>query len=264
MLTKLNINIKMLYSGYLSILFIMIALLTVSCSKEEDSLPQEFHKRPLVEVFKAEWCSSCPAANHQLGEIIDIHGESVLSAGIHFDDKLQLHFPNTTAFMVEYYGLNFMPAMLVNRTIDLGSELIVMVNRQLGEKSKTGIKLETAIEDNSLNIKVHYLSSEDQDNLHLTVYLVEDNVPESSPGAQAAGGGNYIHRNVLREVLSSKMGVPVNLKANAAYNMEFTVSNVKKYKIPDLKVLAFLHMDNTGSYDYINGNSVKAGENSDW
>jgi thiol-disulfide isomerase/thioredoxin len=257
-------KLKKIESGFYFILIVLVSSLALSCGKENESLPQEFEKKPLVEVFKAEWCSSCPAANHQLGEIIDLHGESVLSIGMHFDDKLQLHFPTTTSFMVEFYGLNFMPAMLVNRTIDLDSELIVRLNRKLGEKSETGVKLETFIEENSLNIKVHYLSSADQNNLHLSVYLVEDNVPESSHGAQAAGGGNYIHRNVLREVLTPKMGVPVNLKANKEDAMEFTVSNVKKYKIPDLKVLAFLHMDNSGSYAYINGNSVKAGENADW
>lgn len=265
MVVMLNMKIKMVNSSFFFFLLVLISLLSTSCLKEKESLQQEFEKRPLVEVFKAEWCGSCPAANHQLGEIIALHGESVISAGIHFDDKLQLHFPPTASFMVEYYGLNFLPNILVNRFNDRDSELVVRVNRELGLKTDAGVKLETEIEGNSLNIRVYYMSSADHDNLHLSVYLVEDNVPESSPGAQAGGGGgNYIHRNVLREVLTSKMGIPVNIKANAVYMTEYELSNIKKYNIQDLKVLAFLHKDSTDSYDYINGNAAKAGENADW
>ena len=250
-----------------TVIFILLSLsfLISSCKKEDPGmLNGEFDKKVLVEEFTAEWCGFCTQAAPDFNEIIDKYGDEALCVGVHYSDFYEVSYPATALYLFEFYKVNGLPGTLVNRNYDETREWIVQVEKNLGYKSNAGIKLETDVLDNKLNINVHYTANKDYENILLSVYLVEDHVVESSPGAQSGGGGNFIHRNVLREVLTSKTGNPVTIKTDSSYVTSFTVSNISKYKKADLKIMAFLNEGISKSFEFINGNQTSAGLDSGW
>lgn len=250
-----------------SVLLLFFFILTIaSCKKEEDpgSPNGKYEQRVLFEEFRAEWCGICTKAAPKFNEIVEKYGNQVMCVGMHYTDNHEVKFPPTTKYFFDFFDLNGVPSVLVNKKQDETKEWIVQVEKKMGYKSTAGIKLNTKITDNILDIEVISDSEINLDNVLLTVYLVEDNVPESSPGAQSGGGGKFIHRNLLREVLTSKAGDPISIKIDNNHIAKFKVENISKYKKSDLYVMAFLHESSTKYHEYLNGNFVKAGQDSGW
>jgi thiol-disulfide isomerase/thioredoxin len=239
-----------------------------SCKKDADDTPGslvgKYEQRVLFEEFRAEWCGICTKAAPKFDEIVDKYGDQVMCVGMHYSDNYEVKYPPTTKYFFDFFDLNGVPSVLVNKKQDETKEWIVQVEKNMGYKSTAGIKLNTKITGNILDIEVLCASEINLENALLTVYIVEDNVPESSPGAQSGGGGKFIHRNLLREVLTSKAGDPVSIKTDNNSVVKFKIENISKYKKADLYVMAFLHESSSKSHEYLNGNFVKAGQDSDW
>ncbi|HHH53569.1 MAG TPA: Omp28-related outer membrane protein [Bacteroidetes bacterium] len=251
------------YSKVLAILSLTILL--IGCTKDENlnNFPSAFTKKVIIEEFSGEWCASCVTGTKKFLEILRNSPNTAIGVSIHSGDPLELQYPAIAPFLISEFDIKYFPFALIDRTIDESLDWDVLVDQRTQIKYNAGLKLETEIIDNSLNIIIKYASTVDFDNVLLSVYLTEDNVPESSPGAQAAGGGNYIHQKVLREVLSSKIGDPIQLKKEIIYQKEYSI-NISKYKKTDLNIVAFLHFGSSSQYEVINSNNVKAGESSDW
>ena len=251
---------------YLALIFFISSMLFAnSCKKEDpDLIAGEYDKKVLVEEFTAEWCGFCTLAAKDFNAIIDKYPDQALCIGVHYSDFYEVTYPATAPYLFDFYKIDGLPGTLINRKYDETKEWIVQVENKLGDKSNAGIKIETDLYENSMDIKVHYTANQNYDNILLSVYLVEDHVTESSPGAQSGGGGKFIHRNVLREVLTAKTGDPVQIKAYSSYIANFTVAGISKYKKADLKVMAFLTGGISKSFEFINGNQVSAGQYSGW
>lgn len=237
-----------------------------SCKKSDinNDFPISFVKRVVIEEFTGEWCSSCVSGAKQFQSLLDENPSEVFGAAIHYEDPFQLEYPTITSFLIDQFNISYYPDALFDRTADKYKGWSVQAQDRLEGKSNLGLKIETNIEDKKLDIKIDYASYITYEDIHLTVYLVENNVPESSPGAQSAGGGNYIHQHVLREVISGKIGDPIELSKNTILTKEYLGINIGKYKSEDLKVLAFLHFNSAHNYEVLNANQVNAGESADW
>lgn len=237
-----------------------------SCKKSDDNsgFPVSFVKRVVVEEFAGEWCSACVAGAKQFQAVLDENPTKVFGVSIHFGDPFQLEYPTITSFLIDQFNITYYPDALFDRTADKYKGWSVQAQDRLEEKCNMGLKIETNIKDNKLDVKVDYASYISYENIHLTVYLVENNVPESSPGAQAFGGGNYIHQHVLKEVISEKVGDPIELPQQTILTKEYLGINIAKYKKKDLKVLAFLHFNSAHDYEVLNANQVNVGESIDW
>ncbi|MGE5355340.1 MAG: Omp28-related outer membrane protein [Deltaproteobacteria bacterium] len=253
---------------YFGFLAISTAMFFSSCKKDVDDTPGsivgKYEQRVLFEEFRAEWCGICGKAAPKFNEIVEKYGNQVMCVGMHYTDQFEVKYPPTTSYFFDFFDLNGVPSVLVNKKYDQTKEWIVQVEKYMGYKANAGIKLNTEITGNILDVEVVCTSEIDRSNALLSVYIVEDNVPESSPGAQSGGGGKFIHRNMLREILTSKAGDPVNIKAGTEETIKFKVNNLAKYKKSDLYVMAFLLEESSKSHEYINGNFVKAGQDSDW
>ncbi len=251
------------FKYYLVAIAFFLAFFT-GCNKEKDMaiVPSSFTKRVLFEEFSGEWCASCVSGAQEFLKIIEKNPENIIGVSIHSDDPLEIEYPNIAPFLISEFNIVYFPFELIDR-VPNESSTEVFVDQRFKVKYNAGLKIESKIIENDLEINVNYASNSDFNNVLLTVYLIEDNVPESSPGAQAGGGGNYIHQKVLRKVLSSKIGDPVELKEGIKYEKKY-LSNISGYKIQDLSVIAFLHFGSTNSYEVLNVNQVKAGQNSEW
>lgn len=246
---------------------IIVLLTTVSsCKKQDDNVvPGNYEKRVLIEEISAEWCPSCPQGAKIFKDVISNHPGEVFGVSIHRGDPLELEYPNMYELLDEQFGVSYFPYAFFDRTSNQSMSWSQQTGIRLKNKSNVGVKLKTSIKNDKLDIKVEVISDKKLDNVHLTVYLVEDNVAQSSPGAQRGADINYKHPHVLRKVITSdKVGDYILLEAGNVVVKDYDNIKINKYKKENLEVIAFVHYNVTESYEVLNCNGVKAGESVDW
>jgi len=248
-----------------SFLIIVFIITVYSCEKTETEkkIPATFTKRVIMEEFTGEWCSSCVNGAKFFNEILDDNPEKVFGVAHHYDDPLEIKDNNLTRFLLSFYHIRALPDAIIDRVYREDHTWNVQVKKHLEEKAIAGLKIQSNFKDYNLNIDITLASHEDLGTVLLTVMLVEDNVKESSPGAQNKGGGNYIHRHVLRKVLSYYKGDPVTLKKDETLHKSYSVKT-KQYKKEDLNIVAILHYGKDKKYAAINTNGVKGGKTGTW
>ncbi len=260
---------KLINSFFISafILLFMGIVSFSSCKKEENDdviTTGNYEKNVLIEEISGEWCGSCPHGAEMLKNIISSNEKRVFGAVIHQGDPFELQNPNMYSFLDQQFSVRYLPFAFFDRTADEDKSWSEQTNDVLKQKSDVGIGIKTSFNNNKLDITVEVSSSKKFDNTHLTVYLVENNVPESSQGAQAGVSGDYIHQHLLRKVITNKIGDFALLTADKTFVKEYKGIKINKYKKEDLQVIAFIHYNVTGDYKVLNANEVKAGESVSW
>ena len=250
---------------YKYLFIIVVAIISISgCTKDEhDEIPTGFTKRVLMDEITGEWCSSCVSGANLFNEILSDNPGTVFGVAHHFGDPLQVKKNGLSEFLLVFYHINSLPSALIDRIYDNELSWNTQVQSRLQEQVDAGLKIESSIEGYELNVTVTCLSHRELGDVLLTVFLVEDNVKESEPGAQKNGGGNYVHRHVLRKVLSYKKGDPVTLNKDVEIKKSYSV-NIGQYKKDDLQIVAFIHYGRDKGYTVINTNGTKAGETGTW
>ena len=248
---------------------VLVALFIVfiaSCDKTEpiDQIPDKFTKKVLIEEFGGEWCSFCVEGAKSFEALLDGDKEHYIGISLHYEDPFEVKYPNVVSMLLSAFDIISFPNTVVERTIDNEKSWAVQADFRLLQGTDLGIKAKTEIVNNNLDITINYTSNIDIDTAFLTVYVVEDFVPESSPGAQSGGGGNYIHRHVLRQVLTKKTGSPISLKKGEIQEISFDGVKLGQYKKPNVTIVAFIHKDSSKSFEVLNTTSVKVGEESEW
>jgi len=237
----------------------------VSCNKDATiEIPKNFTKKVLIEEFSGEWCSSCVQGAKRFAKVIEEDPSNYIGVSIHQGDPLEINFPLIAKFLISEFNIEYFPYAIIDRTSDADIGWIAQANNRIEINYNLGLKINTSIKTNELDISISCVSNIEYTNLFLTVYLVEDNVPESSNGAQSGGGGNYIHHHVLRKVLTGKIGEPIELPINTIVEKHYESINIARYKTEDLKVIAFVHFDSSKAFEVMNTNAVLAGKSIDW
>ncbi len=260
----MSVKVYLMRNTILLSLLLLSAFISFNCKKtDENSVPGEYDQKVLVEEYTAEWCGFCGKAAPKYSEIVDKYQNEALIVAMHYSDILEVKYPATASYFYNFFDVNGIPSLMVNKKFDDTKEWIVHAESKMGYKSNAGIKIESSYDINTLNIAVSTTTNKEMNDVLLSVYLVEDHVPESKPGAQSGGGGNFVHRNVLREIFTAKTGDLIDLKTDSLITKNFSV-NTSKYKQDDLRIMAFLTHNSSKSFEYINGNTVKAGKNTGW
>jgi len=248
------------------LIYIVFIAAVSSCYKDKNAIiPEHFTKKVIIEEFSGEWCSSCVQGAKRFSKVIEEDPEKYIGVSIHKDDPFEIEFPKIADLLISEFSIEYFPFAIIDRTSNADIGWIAQANSRSKINYGVGLKIITSIHDKEMDIKISIASNtEDYKNIFLSVYLVEDNVPESSNGAQNGGGGNYIHHHVLRKVLTGKVGEPIDLPANTIIEKEINSINVARFKIEDLKVVAFIHFGSLKSFEVMNSNSIFAGKNSVW
>ncbi len=272
----------------LLILLFGFTLFVTSCKKEEetkddteettqqlnkgeivsDPAPSQFTKKVLIEEFTGEWCGYCPDGAARIASIKQNHQDLVFAISYHDSDPFETPVTNL------YEGLlnvPFFPSAAIDRVPYQGdlsfsrSYWANVTNERLAVTADMGIKLETHLTGNNLTVTVKLAAKQDHNDLYLTVALVEDNVPESSPGAQSGAAAGYVHQDVLRNMVTDNRGDLVTLVANKVVAITYDNINFNYRDINNIHVIAFLHekVDTQGKEIY-NVQGVKAGETHDF
>jgi len=248
------------------VLIALFIALIASCDKTEpnDQTPDKFTKKVLIEEFGGEWCSFCVDGAKRFETLLDGNKEHYIGVSLHYEDPFEVKYPNVVSMLLSAFEIISFPNTVVDRTIDNEKSWTVQADFRLSQGTEVGIIAKTKIVNNNLDITINYTSNIGIDTAFLTVYVVEDFVPESSPGAQSGGGSNYIHRHVLRQVLSKKSGNIISLKKGKIQVRTFEGVKLGLYKKSNVTIVAFIHNGSSKSFEVLNATSVKVGEESEW
>lgn len=270
-----------------SLLLCVFAIGLSSCKKDDnveeeeavvaESVPGSFVKKVLIEEFSGEWCSNCPDGATIIEGIIQANQSKVYAASVHQGDFLQIpqfnelnSFLSVTAFPRS--AINRVPASNTTNGQDgllaySRSQWSAHVDKELLKTAIVGLKLNTSITNDKLNVEVVNGANQTLNNVFLTVYLTEDDIAESSVGSQSGAPNGYVHQEVLVKVLTAAKGDAITLESGVplikSYNDVALTGGINK---ANLKVLAFIHYHNsvTNTYEVLNVQEVHAGSNKSW
>jgi len=269
------------------ILFFSLSLLLFSCKKEDDPQEQEEHnqgigvgeiinetaptsftKKVLIEEFTGEWCGYCPDGAARITQIKQNHPDLVYAISYHDNDP----FANSVCTLYEgLLNTPFFPSAAIDRVPYQGdlsfsrSHWAQVTNTRLNETAKMGLKLETTLNGNVLKVDAKFSGTEDNNEVYLTLALIEDDVPESSPGAQSGAPAGYVHHDVFREMITRNRGELTSIEANKVKLATYDNIDVSAYDKNNLYIVALLHeKTDNNTKEVFNVQSVKAGENKDF
>jgi hypothetical protein len=243
-------------------------------------VPASFTQKVLIEKYTGEWCVNCPSGSEVLKGILTKFPENVIAANVHQGDWLEI--PQLKALSDHLGGIGGYPRASINRVPAQGTtgnqDGFIVYSRgnwdvnttrlvDLGgnKTAKHGLALETKLEGNILNIKVHCgFKDADARDTRVTLYLVEDGI--QAVKQTGATTNPYIHEHTLRKVLTAATGDAIKMESGKKVVKEFNGIDVSAYKSENLEVIAFVNVvgPNNKEHQVLNVQSVKAGKNKNW
>jgi len=283
-----NITINTL----LSFLVVFFVLESTSCKKDdpvdmmeqeqeqeqEPTIPSTFTQKTLFEKISYEQCGFCPSATNRMLDFIDEQPENtVFAVSVQYGDPFEI--PHADDLLKHFTAANstiFFPGFSVNRDFNgntnhlfqtTNSEWEEIMDNYKSREATAGLSINSTVDGEKMDVEVSFLSNEAISDAHLSLYIYEDKVPESSPGAQAGanGTGVYLHNNILRQVPTATYGTPVNVLIGEKSSLSFDDIDLSGLNVSNVGVIAFLHYSSE-PYDIqiINVQQTKAGENQDF
>lgn len=226
------------------------------------NVPAKFKQKAIIEEFTGEWCGNCPSGASVMKSIIDAKPDQVVGVAIHQNDPYEvpgvynamqgLFFAGSGVSSIGFPGASIsrqksISASYANAAYDGRSEWSQQVDAKLAETAPLGLAMVTKESGDKLSIDLYIgHSTPIATDTRVTIYLIEDNVAESAAGAQASGGGSYVHQHVVRKMLTDNLGDPVDL--NNAPSTKYTLVKFTNVDIAgtyknksNLKVVALIN-----------------------
>lgn len=232
-------------------------------------VPLSFTKKIVIEEVTGEWCGNCPDGAKKMHDLITAYPDRAYGVAIHSANSEPFEVPGaydgllSTIFPAGTPGTIGFPSASINRleTVSLPDYLggsfdyrDVWASQATPSIKKTaacGLALVAAEENDIVDLDVYVGYNTPITNIptNLTVYLVEDDVPESAPGAQASGNGTaanpYMHQHLLRKVITSSNGDAVSLTSAKEYYTKVSIKGINiaglYHKKDNLKIVALIN-----------------------
>ncbi len=253
-------------------LFTLLFFLTVlifSCKKEttpkesstpsNSDLPALFTKRVLLEDY-TKHCQFCVPVNALVDSLRNSYPNRTLIPVLHgayhstqtsFYDTMNVYFPFAT-----------FPKGMVNRVTgtNSGSEdgnyilskenWATNIDSELLKTADFGVKINTTLSGNSMDISVFAAGFKSDENTRLTVFIVEDNT----------------YYRTVREVITNNKGYRFALTKDEIREYLFFGVDLSSYSVSKVSIVAFLHYFDatTNKFEVLNVNETKAGNSVDW
>ena len=231
--------------------------------------PVDSDRTIVVEEFSGARCPNCPQGTQELENLQSIYGSSLVIVTIHagdfafkYDDsKYDFTTPGGNEILQKLGNPIGYPSAVINRTKGVGqssfqtfsSKWGSLISDALEVPQQIGISAEVAFnpEDRVLELDFNILPFEDIEvATRFTVMLKEDEIvdPQADRAAEDGLVPAYVHKNVLRVVLSDFSGDPLEapLKAFEAQNRfyRFTLPPQEGWWNADkISVVAFVSLD---------------------
>ncbi len=252
----------------LLLLFLLgvFTLTNISCKKDKEKTevaPDSFTKKAVLEEFTGEWCPHCPDGAAIIRQIENAYPGKFFAISYHISDPFQVGDGNFFDGLFNQYGY---PGGVVNRNGMAGSRQYWESNvaQSLTETPNCGLKIETSVNGDKMDVTVKYAGTEDFD-AFLSAMLIEDNVLESSPDAQEGAPAGYKHPDMFRKMLTDRMGDSISVKKGKIQSVSFNDVNLSRFDKSNVYVVAFIHKSlNEPDRSIYNAQGVKAGDDQDF
>jgi len=254
------------------------ALLLWGCNEEPLRVtliqPEPADRNILVEEFTGVRCVNCPQGTDEILNLQAIYGKNVVAVAIHAgffaqrypDSKFDFKIPQGTA-IEEWLGAPLgYPAAVINRTLFPGEQSKQLprqswaghIANELSKQPAVRITVQTNFDISTRELEAKVLIVAEQNINHptrLSIMLTEDNIIDPQADVAAPGGKtvDYLHKHVLREMLTNFDGNPLaeNMQRGQVIerNFKYTIpqSELPWWKVEDMHLLAFVTAAGGGS-----------------
>jgi thiol-disulfide isomerase/thioredoxin len=201
--------------------------------KDVGPVPTSFVKKVVVEEFTGEWCGACPSGAADLHDIVTTYPDKAYAVAIHNanggSDPYEVSFFDQLNAMLGQH--TSYPGANIDRVKSSGSWKSE-VDARLKTSVNMGMALVSKTSGDNVNLDIYFgQTTTITKDLKYTIYLIENNLPQSAQGQTSAGAG-YIHEHVFRNYLNTNM-----------QGDDFTWTGGQKYTKLSLKNLSI-----TGQY----------------
>ncbi len=232
-----------------------------------------FTKKSIAEMYTGTWCGICPGTLIPLENYYNTHSKTIFIA---------IHGPNGSSDPYTYiydaqlraaFNVSGVPTVVLDRKFNWASSSDTNTLNQLTSgKGSTGIRLETSITGNTINVtsQVKFDSTIAQP-IRLAIALVEDSMAFNQANYGHFGLPNpivnYCHRNALRKMATDIFGDAIPAASTTAgntYQANFSI-NANGYNLSRCRVIAYaVYGSNATKKGILNAQVVTAGQTQDF
>ncbi|MBL4710611.1 MAG: Omp28-related outer membrane protein [Flavobacteriales bacterium] len=219
-------------------------------------VPDSFTKKVVLEENTGEWCGWCPEGAKIMEDNIIANPNTVIGIAIHSGDPMAVDAYNI--WQKRETGVTGLPSGSIDRA-DASNRgtWTTAIRSNLVQVPELGIALDATESNNKLNLDVYIgYNVSITENTKLTVVLTENDVDQSSPGAQdnysstVTIDANWKHSHVLRGVITSTVsGDDIALNSTEKYTkVSFNDVDISNFNIADkanVHIVAFIHKNET-------------------
>ena len=205
-------------------LFLGTALITTSCSKDENTtegsstpivetpIVGKFKKNALIEDFTGTWCGYCPRVAYGIDKVkeqnltafpVAIHRGSTNPSSSGYDP-----FNFDASILENFIGLTGYPTAKIDRTVTWNNESNPNeVKQKIKLNADLGLALNSTVSGGNINLDVKIKFDANLTGLNLVVYVLEDGLVQNQTNYTSYYGGssviqNMVHDHVLRACLT--------------------------------------------------------------
>ncbi len=241
--------------------------------------PTESDRVVLIEEFSGARCPNCPQGSQELENLKAIHGDNLVIVSIHAGD-FAFPYPDSKYDFATEGGDQLLdllgnplgyPSAVVNREEQNGSYQVFssrwasLVSEELEQPARLSIHTEVEYDTVSrvADMTVTILPFQDiPESLYLTVLVKEDDIVDPQADRAVSEGivPEYVHKNVLRQIISEPYGDVLLEEINAfqpiVKNYSFTLPPEDGWwQDTHCKIVSFISF-NSGALKVLQANEV--------
>lgn len=277
----MELQIKSLMNQVYKISLCLIALLVLSC-EEQKRVIEPFvptgNRVVLLEEFTGKGCTNCPKGSREIENLLTLFPDNLVAVSIHAG-----FFANPDIFPIGQYDLrppqaqelfNLLgpnlgyPAGVVNRTLVNGdmqlgaNQWASAISREL--QTPPAIELSIVKEYNSvsreLEVTVTGVAKQDlSGDIRLGVMLTESGIVDAQDDQEFGGiDPNYVHKHVLRTMLTPVSGVAVgsSFVSGQPFTQTFTIVLEPNWNADEMEIIAFVSNVQGSAFPVLQATSV--------
>lgn len=233
------------------------------------STTRTLHKNVSFFIYTATWCGPCWYYKGYMKNVIAKYGDNITTVSIHghSSDKIDNSNIHLTLESQMKAGTDLFiggfPTSICEFRETLGdtgkiptqAQTEAAYNKYVAYPAKTGIKVESAINDDKVEATVT-VGAQVADTYYVGIMLIEDHVI----AYQANGGNEYDHTNVFRKmgsanILGDELGA---IAAGEEKTKTYSIPVEYKYNTDNLYLLVYTLYKDSETDKFVVANSVKA------
>ena len=223
---------------------------TVTAIEDDFDASRALHKNVAFFTFTATWCDPCYTFKSEMKKVLPDLAGNIVQMNFYTNDskdevKSSVSGTLSSQLTAKGFDMRYIPTPIVELTETVSSSessIRTAVNKYLAKSVKTGIKVDSRIEGNKINVDVT-VGAKEAGTYSVGIFLTEDNISAYQNGF----GEGYNHTDVLRakgmtNIFGDEIG---GLAAGQSYPKSFSFDISSSYNTSNLNLVVYtLYEDN--------------------